>query len=67
MRYLFLSSSQVNVNSVVLGNSRLSFAITDCISQGSLTENRVYSGWFKPMEIYYRVLNGLENVGKMKK
>ena len=47
---------------VVLGNSKLSFAITDCISQGSLAENRIHSSWFKLREIYYRVLNGLQNL-----
>lgn len=47
---------------VVLGNSKLSFAVTDCISQGSLAENSIHSRWFKQREIYYRVLNGLQNL-----
>lgn len=56
------SSSQVNGNLVVLGNSKLSFVITVCISQGSLAENRIHSSWFKQRKIYYRVLNGLQNL-----
>jgi hypothetical protein len=48
--------------SVVLGNSKLSFAVTDSISQGSFAENRIHSSWFKQREIYYRVLNGLQNL-----
>ena len=44
---------------VVLGNFRLSFTATDCISQGPLAENRIHSSWFKQREIYYRVLNGI--------
>lgn len=47
---------------VVLGNFRLSFTATDCISQGPLAENRIHSSWFKQREIYYRVLNGVWNL-----
>lgn len=47
---------------VVLGNFKLSFTATDCISHSSLAENRIHSSWFKQREIYYRVLNGLWNL-----
>lgn len=47
---------------VVLGISKLSFAITDGINQGSLLENRIHSSWVKQRGIYYRVLNGLQNL-----
>lgn len=62
MPHLFFSSSQVNGDTVVLEKSKLSFTITDCISQGSLAENRIHSSWVKQREIYYRVLNGLQNL-----
>ena len=62
MRHLVLSSFQVNGN-CGFGEFQTFFAITDCISQGSLTENsRIHSSWFKQREIYYRVLNGLQNL-----
>lgn len=62
MRHLFLSSLKLMATVWFLGNSKLSFAIIDCISQGSLAENRIYSSWFKQRKIYYRVLNGLQNL-----
>lgn len=62
VRHLFLSSLKLMATVWFSGNSKLSFAITDCISQGSLAENRIYSSWFKQRKIYYRVLNGLQNL-----
>lgn len=58
MRHLFLYSPQVNANLWFSGIPNFSFAIADCVSQGSLVENSMGSGWFRQRWIYCRVLNG---------